>query len=357
MRRVWLWLHRWLGLAVGVPFCLIALSGAIYCWEPELRAVVQQQRVPERDLPLASVTELRDAVQAALPQGDLRTLLWRESGWAVEALVYAPGTYFHVQLDPYDATVVHVQDMKVGWVNRLRDLHRTLLLGEPGRRIGHAVVTIYFGLILTGVILRRPWRRNATALARKGGWFTWHLRLGYHGSVVALLSVMTGLYWAHDFIEHGFKAATGELTQPVPPPQSVVPAEGAPRPAAWPLLQDLAVTMRAEHPAANVRVSVPHGDRTPITVSIIQRDHRVVTTVVRQFDRYTGEPIVRPTDASNGDSRSRFNRASGWVYDIHFGTWLGFPGRLMMCVSALLAASLPVSGVVMWWRGRSGKRS
>lgn len=138
--------------------------------------------------------------------------------------------------------------------------------------------------------------------------------------MVALLSVMTGLYWAHDFIEHGLKVATGEAQHPTPPARSVLPPADKPRPEPWALLEALSVAQRAEHPAADLRVSVPHGERAPITVSIIERDRRVVTTVIRQFDRYTGEPIQHPTDASNGDSRPPFQRAAAWVYDIHFGT-------------------------------------
>ena len=106
--RAWaLKLHRWLGLIVGIPFFLIAVSGAIYTWEPELRVITMQQRVEPRDAPLATATALRDAARAAVEKGDLRTLLWRGRDRTVEALIYVPGTSFNVQLDPYDARVVH----------------------------------------------------------------------------------------------------------------------------------------------------------------------------------------------------------------------------------------------------------
>ena len=79
--------------------------------------------------------------------------------------------------------------------------------------------------------------------------------------------------------------------------------------------------------------------------------------MIRPYDRFSGEPIAVPYTAAIGDTRSRFNRASSWVYDVPFGTWLGWPGRVLMCLSSLLAATLPVSGVVLWWRGRKRPRA
>ena len=193
---------------------------------------------------------------------------------------------------------------------------------------------------------------TAAATQSKSRWFRWHLLLGYHGSVVALLSVSTGLYWGLDFVENGLRYATGEAQHPTPPPLSAVPAEGESRPGPWPIIQQLSTSVRESHPDADFRISVPHKPTDPITVAIVQRDHRAATTVIRPYDRFSGEPIAVPYTAANGDTRSRFNRASSWVYDVHFGTWLGWPGRVLMCLSSLLAATLPVSGVVLWWRAR-----
>jgi len=43
-------------------------------------------------------------------------------------------------------------------------------------------------------------------------------------------------------------------------------------------------------------------------------------------------------------------------YDIHVGAILGLPGKIMAFCASLIAASLPVTGVYIWW-GRRHKKS
>jgi uncharacterized iron-regulated membrane protein len=43
-------------------------------------------------------------------------------------------------------------------------------------------------------------------------------------------------------------------------------------------------------------------------------------------------------------------------YDIHTGAILGLPGKLLAFLAALIAASLPVTGFLMW-RSRGKKNS
>jgi uncharacterized iron-regulated membrane protein len=36
-------------------------------------------------------------------------------------------------------------------------------------------------------------------------------------------------------------------------------------------------------------------------------------------------------------------------YDIHIGAILGLPGKIVAFLASLIAASLPVTGLVIWW--------
>ena len=57
------------------------------------------------------------------------TIYYRGPSRAVQVLVYAPGTYYHVNLNPYTGELTHVQDMNKGWLNHLKFLHRKPTLG------------------------------------------------------------------------------------------------------------------------------------------------------------------------------------------------------------------------------------
>jgi uncharacterized iron-regulated membrane protein len=39
-------------------------------------------------------------------------------------------------------------------------------------------------------------------------------------------------------------------------------------------------------------------------------------------------------------------------YDIHVGAILGFPGKVLAFLASLIAASLPVTGFMIWWGRR-----
>jgi len=56
------------------------------------------------------------------------------------------------------------------------------------------------------------------------------------------------------------------------------------------------------------------------------------------------------SNTSTADKIARMN------YDIHIGAVLGLPGKIMAFFASLIAASMPVTGVVIWL-GRKKKKS
>jgi uncharacterized iron-regulated membrane protein len=74
------------------------------------------------------------------------------------------------------------------------------------------------------------------------------------------------------------------------------------------------------------------------------------------FDRHTLAPLKRE------DVYSRSFEASGvggklrkMNYDIHVGSILGFPGKVLAFLATLIGASLPVTGFLVWY-GRKFKK-
>ncbi len=74
------------------------------------------------------------------------------------------------------------------------------------------------------------------------------------------------------------------------------------------------------------------------------------------FDQHTLKEFKREglygmdyEQASVGDKLRRMN------YDIHVGSILGFPGKVLAFLSALIGASLPITGFLIWY-GRKFKK-
>ena len=43
-------------------------------------------------------------------------------------------------------------------------------------------------------------------------------------------------------------------------------------------------------------------------------------------------------------------------YDIHVGAILGLPGKIIAFLVALISASLPITGFLIWWNKRKKKK-
>lgn len=73
-------------------------------------------------------------------------------------------------------------------------------------------------------------------------------------------------------------------------------------------------------------------------------------TIRYQFDQFTGELLKTTTfDEKNAGEKLR-----AMNYDIHTGTIMGMPGKILAFIASLISASLPVTGFYIWW-GRKKK--
>ena len=76
------------------------------------------------------------------------------------------------------------------------------------------------------------------------------------------------------------------------------------------------------------------------------------------YDQYTGKSLKtvgswdsKFKDAKLADKIARMN------YDIHVGAVLGLPGKILAFFASLIAASLPVTGFVIWWGRRKKSKA
>ena len=345
--------HLWLGLAAGAVLLVVALSGAVLTFAPEMRVVAYRQVVEPRAGPFAPVTVFRDSLREAFPEGDFRTITFRGRERTVEVLLFAPGTHYLAQLDPVTAELIHLQDMNQGFIQAVLRLHRNLLIKKPGQQVVHWATFIFFGLVVSGIVMkqgRKRWR----------GLVGWHVLVGYYGSVVALASIGTGLYWGFSPVKNSVKWLAGETSQTEEKAESVVPAGMVPpkgTAGSWGAMEILAIDFRNRYPDQWVRVNAPHQPTDPIQVSIIQPPGGETIPDLWFFDRYSGEEIAGESSRKHATDAGRFKVVNQWMYEIHFGTWGGWLGRTMMGLSALAVASLVVSGWILYFRRKFRRRT
>jgi uncharacterized iron-regulated membrane protein len=355
-------LHLILGLGTGLLFFVIALSGAIYTWEPEFSRIAYNQAVKAQEKPFVSITDVRNSLEKAFPEGDFRTALYRDPESSIEVLLYAPGTYYLAQLNPYSAELIHLQDMNKGWINYVKKLHRNLLLGEWGREIVHWVTLLAIPLLVSGLVIWWPatgrltkdrFLLKATGSAKKRN-YDLHSVLGLYASWILVFALITGIYWGFSPVKETIKQLSGENAIAWETPRSKAAAVQPDNDA---VLNQLIADYRSTFPRAEVRIGIPHAEDEAIHLSVIDPGKGLNAIDHYYHDQYSGERILGKFQASLSSELSTFNVINGLVYEIHFGSILGLTGRILVCLAALIAASLPITGLLIWLGKRKPRRT
>lgn len=356
IKRLWGRIHLWIGLAVGIPFFLIALSGAIYSWEREIGTIIYHQKVAVQEEDFVSVSALRTTMEREFPAGDFRTAFFKDKTHTAEVLLYVPGTYYIAFLNPYTAELIHLQDMKKGWLNYLKLLHRELLLGPKGKQVVHWVTLLSLLMIASGIVLWWPVNKIGRKKRFRIKWnvsprrlnYDIHNVLGFYASWIVLFIVLTGVFWGFELVREGLKYVTGETEISYDMAESTPPTTDG-KGDHFLLLDSLASSYKQNFPDKFVRVSNPHGEKEPVRVTVVDPSLLLYRTDHYYHDRYTGAKLEGHFEYDLHQKTTSYHRLNNYVYDIHFGTILGFPGRLLACLGSLIFASLPITGFFIWW--------
>jgi len=356
-------IHLYVGLVVGVLFVVIALSGAIYTWAPEISRYIYEQKVAPSDLPFISVATIKATIEREFPEGDFRTAFYRDKSSTVQVLLYGQGTYYNAEINPYTGEWVHLQDMNKGWLNYLRSLHRNLLLGDVGREIVHWVTLLTLVMMITGIVLWWPVNKASrkqrftiqkTSSGKKLN-YDLHSVTGFYVTWISVFSVVTGLFWGFKDVQNTLKVMTGEndLVYDIPLSDETGFSEGFDQ---IKLVDSLAQAFRRNHPDKYIRISIPHKKTDAIHVVVIKPDLMNYTSDHYNFDRYSGKPLIGHFEYGLHADGSLYHILHNMNYDIHFGTILGFSGRMLMFLASLVAALLPITGCLIWygkWKRKS----
>lgn len=291
-------IHLWIGLPLGFLFFIISLSGALYSWAPEIATIIYKENVKSQDMPFVSVEKLTETIKQELPNTDFRTVYYRGPSRAIQVLLYAPGTYYHANINPYTGELIHFQDMNKGWLNTLKFLHRNLLLGDTGREIVHWATLLFLVMVVSGIVLWWPlnhsrikehFRINFRARLKVLN-YKFHNVIGFYASWILIFVIATGLFWGFEMVKSPFRSLGDESSIKYDIPMSTENKITGDK-NHYQLMEQLGTRFRKEFPDRNIRISNPHKSNDPIQVSIIDKNQLVYSVDHLYFDRYTGERL------------------------------------------------------------------
>lgn len=383
-KRICRRLHKWLGLVSGGVVVIVCLTGSLYAFKDEIEAATQPWRFvqPGKEAPLPPSEILRRVE----PLGEgLRpfALTYGEVGDAIRVDLTGPGgEQAIVWLHPYDGHLLKLVRKEAGDFDFFRfilDGHRRLWLPPAvGRPLVGSCVLLFLLVLITGLVVWWPkvWTRDRLRrlfrIQRNGGGrrllFDLHVVLGMYAALVLILLAATGLVWSFGWYSRGVYRLTGggqlkAYKLPVSDTTAVKQASGRPGEPVDELMGVFPVDrlyhrLRAEEPeATGFYIVMPRRPEDVCRVSIVHRRGSYYQTDNRFFDRYSlnelsgeGPYAGRYRTAPLPDRIRRMN------LELHDGRIAGWPGKLIVCLAALVGASLPVTGYLIWWNKRKGKR-
>lgn len=361
-------IHLWLGLTSGLVVFIIAITGCIYAFQVEIQNVTQPYRFVEpwnKDfLPPSALNEI--AVKE-FPGKKVHSIEYGRMEDAARVTFYSsdPEYYYITYLNPYTGEVLKVKDMEWDFFSIVLDGHFYLWLPEKiGQPIVASATLIFVLMLITGIILW--WPKNKAARKQR---FTikWNVRwrrknydlhnvMGFYMSWVVIFIALTGLVWGFQWFSNSvyFVASGGKEMKKYKEPRSDTTFYPAQTNVF--AVDKIWNKMKTETPdAASIEVHFPEekessiaANSSPDAMTYWKRDYRY-------FDQYTLKELSvdhmygKFANASGADKLMRMN------YDIHVGAIWGLPGKCLAFFASLVAASLPVTGFMIWYGRRKKK--
>ncbi|WP_145861265.1 PepSY-associated TM helix domain-containing protein [Pedobacter suwonensis] len=348
-------IHLWLGLVTGLVVFIISVTGALYIFEEEIRNFTQKdfRYVRIQDKPFVGLDKVISAFEKLSPRDELRLVRVEDAqpNATVEMTSKKGKVYY---FNPYDATLIK----KGGedWLQVVEHIHISLLLGKTGKFIIQWSVVIFVVMLITGLILWFPGQmrllKQSLTIKRKASFkrlnYDLHNVLGFYASFVLLITALTGLYFAFKEVKNAASFFTGSKLGQGKAIVSPKPATIDPIPVRY---NKIYTEAKIKYPGAistslslrgkgelRLRMIYPYQwARKQNTFFYEEATGRMIRA--KLFKDYNGADLIEATN-----------------YDLHTGRLFGLPNKILSLLAALVAASLPITGFMIWWQKQKKRK-
>jgi len=365
MKKIFGWLHLWLGIASGIVVLIVAGTGSLLVFEDELEHTFQSSFFYVDVPPNTSrqpIDNLTAYVQRVNPKYKVQNIVVEPE--ADRSLVYllrkGKGkdikNQLYVAVNPYTGKIIESIPGNKRFFSVVLQLHRYLCMGETGKVITGISCSIFSILIITGLILWWP-RRNSRKQRFRIKWnasfkrLNWDLHAisGFYIHIVLLMISLTGLVWSYKWVNDMlYKAFDGSTKNQkiIPPKIAAVENTGI----AY-LEQIVAKTNERLPYEGTITVRFPEEEGQAIYTYKNNRSRHGNVNDYLYFQIGTAELVKERLY----DNESKGTIARRWVFPIHTGSLYGIPTKIISLIAALTAFTLPISGFVLWM-GRKKKK-
>lgn len=362
-------LHKILGLTTGVVVFIVALTGCLWVFSEEIEGLYNDyENVPVEDKEILKPSQARRLAQAVFPDKLVHGAAYHGPGKATEVVFYEvePEFYQSVYLNPYSGEVLHVKEHRSGFFPFILKGHMYLWLPrEIGEQVVRISVLLFMLICISGFIIWLPKKRKNLKQRIKFDWkkttrwkrknFDLHAILGFYVCILAFILAFTGSVIAYTWFSSAFyKSMGGDKDVTFFIPENI--SKKSDNTFNEPAIDHLYTLLIEEaNEFQELEFHFPHTETASIYVEGFNTDGVFYDNDFRYYDQNTLEEIEtngiygKYEDAGFADTVMRMN------YDIHIGAIGGFAGKLIAFLASLLTASLPVTGILLWY-GRTYKK-
>jgi len=363
-------LHKILGLATGVVVFIVAITGCCWVFKDEIESLYKPDlTVQKQDAPILTPTQAKEMAKGVFPNNTIHGTLFKNNAEAVEVIFYDadPEFYQSVFLHPYSGDVLHVEDHFSGFFAFILKGHMRLWLPkEIGEQVVGVSILLFIFIIISGFILWLPKKRKNLKQRLKflwnstTGWkrknFDLHAIIGFYVCALALVLAFTGSVMSYDWLKYAvYKSAGGDKVAAFIIPENVsgdFKQDGDTVPMDY-----LIAKLQKELPnAESIELHYPESDEASIYVEVSNTAGVYYDSDYRFYDQNTLEEIETPGVYGKYKNAEVAEKILRMNYDIHVGAIGGLAGKIIAFIASLLIATLPVTGVLLWYGRRYKKQ-
>lgn len=379
LRRISDWLHLWLGLVSGLIVFIVAITGCIYVFQTEINELIHGDQLyiePPKEGKPQPLSVLLQKAENTLGKGKkvgfISTYKNPRKVWEFgtykagnpDAFFYFDSIDYYdvVLINPYNGEVTAVLDYKYEFFNVVKMIHWSLLLHHPiGQQIVGWSTFIFVILLITGMVMWWPKNLKKANFDKsfKIKWSAKFKRLnydlhnvpGFYAMLITLILALTGMVWAFPWFQSAvYVVAARSTTAPV---LRTFKSDTTKVRLTNPFDIAFATAQKTLPDADKIGVSPAVDKEGVIYANGYQSEETYYDSDDLQFDRYTGQLL----DNRNHKSKNAGERLVAMNYDIHVGAILGLPGKILAFLASLVAASLPITGFIIWLgKKKKGKK-
>jgi len=361
--------HKILGLTTGIVVFIVAITGCCWVFKEEIQSLTStQEKIQPQNIPILNPTEVKNIAKDIYPEQTIHGVIYGESSEIIEVVFYDldPEFYQSAFLNPYTGEILEIEDHLSGFFAFVLKGHTRLWLPRYiGEEIIGISILIFVIIMISGFILWLPkkyknlkqrlrfkWKKT-TKWKRKN--FDLHSIVGFYIIPLALILAFTGLIMSYNWLQKSVYYSLGGDKDPTfLIPQNLKQTSSAAH-GTLPI-DNLLVKLKNENPnAESYEIHYPASSSESIYVEVTNSSGLFYNADFLYFDQNTLEEIESSTiygkykDSKFADKMLRMN------YDIHIGSIGGIAGKIIAFLVSLIIASLPVTGILLWY-GRNYKK-